>query len=260
MSIIKQIQPFIFSWKGQYENAKRLESQLSEIFDNVVVINSDDDNVPDNWINIGNECYFSDQFRKALEVFNQGDYEFLWHIQADASFDNFEDIVKSADKAYDEYKFGVYAPNVDDTFYVSGKTDVFPLENNLKVVATTDNTCWIFHRDMANDMIDNLDLMKENQLGWGWDLLICAFSHLRRRMVIRDYNYTISHPASTGYKKEQAETEMQTMFNKCNDDLKRVIYFIKANPIVLSELYNIKPPQNNIKDQIYIYDTEAAVR
>lgn len=257
---MKEIQPFIFSWKGQYENAKRLEMQLSEIFDNVIVINSDDDNTPDNWINIGNQCYFSDQFRKALEIFNQGDFKFLWHIQADASYDNFQHIAESAGKAYQDYNFGVYAPNVDDTFYIPEKTDVFPLENNLKVVATTDNTCWIFHRDMADSMLANLDLMKENQLGWGWDLLICAFSHLKGRMVIRDYNFTISHPASTGYKKEQAENEMQVMFYKCNDDLKRVIYHIKVNPPFLSQLYNVKQVGNVPKGQILIYDTEAVIR
>jgi hypothetical protein len=59
---------FIFSWKGQFANAINLEEQLAPFVDNLVVINSDDDNKPEHWINIGNECYFSDQFKKALKV------------------------------------------------------------------------------------------------------------------------------------------------------------------------------------------------
>ena len=91
---------FIFSWKGQFANAINLEEQIAPFVDNLVVINSDDDNQPENWINIGNECYFSDQFRKALEIFNNLDYDFLWHIQADASYDDWDSIIESAKSSY----------------------------------------------------------------------------------------------------------------------------------------------------------------
>ena len=65
---------FIFSWKGQFEKAKQLEKQLSPFVDTYVV-NSEDENAPDKWINIGNECYFSDQFRTALGLFDDSKYD-----------------------------------------------------------------------------------------------------------------------------------------------------------------------------------------
>lgn len=243
-----KIKCFIFSWKGQYENALKLEKQLSPIVD-VTIVNSDDDNKPENWVNIGNECYFSDQFKSALSLFDSEQYDFFFHVQADASYGDWEAILKSAETSFEKYNWGVFAPNVDDTFYISERTDIFDLENNLKVVATTDNTCWFIHKDILNEMKNNLHFMEQNQLGWGWDLLICAFSHLEKRKVIRDYNFTVNHPKSTGYRKEEAEEEMQEMFNKTEGELKQTLYLIKVHPQLLNNYYG---NHNNV----FIYNTE----
>lgn len=241
---------FIFSWKGQFANAINLEKQVAPFVDNLVVINSDDDNKPEHWINIGNECYFSDQFRKALEVANEYDYDVLWHIQADASFEDWQSIVNAAKQTKQKYDWAVYAPNVDDTFYISQRTDVFDLEDNLKVVATPDNTCWMITKEIVDKMNANLHLMDDNQLGWGWDLIICGLAHLEQKKVIRDYNYKINHPKSTGYKKEQAEVEMVQMYTKCPDTLKEAIYYIKVEPKKLSKFYGLE-----LAPQTFTYST-----
>lgn len=254
MEIRMKILCYIFSWKGQYENAVRLENQITSLGVSVKVINSDDDNQPKNWINIGNACYFSDQFRKCLDDFNTKDYDVLWHIQADAKFEDFSKIVDSAKSSFDQYNWGIYAPNVDDTFYISSRTDVFSLKENQKVVATTDNTCWFIHKDIISELNKNLHLMEDNKLGWGWDLLLCGFSHIQKRYVIRDYNYTIDHPSSTGYMKEEAEKEMFDMFNKCPEELKEVIYYIKQNPDGIKRYYNIIN-----QEIVFSYDTERAI-
>lgn len=225
---------FIFSWKGQYQNAVKLEQQLSPLVNKLYVINSDDDNTPEHWINIGNECYFSDQFRKALEIAKTEDYEVFWHVQADASYSDWKAVVDSAAATREEYNWGVYAPNVDDTFYVASKADVVKLDNNMSVVGTTDNTCWLIDKEMIDGVRDNVDLMKDNHLGWGWDLIICGLSHLKGRKVIRDYNFTINHPKSTGYKKDEAEVEMMNMYQKCPENLRQTIYKIKMQPSLLS--------------------------
>lgn len=240
----------IFSWKGQYENALKLEKELSK-YANTLVINSDDDNKEDRWVNIGNECYFSDQFRTALDIFNKSESNVLLHIQADASFDgDWKNIIDSAKDSFVKHNWGVYAPNVDDTFYISQRTDITTVESNLRLVATTDNTCWFVHKDIIEDMNANLHLMESNRLGWGWDLLICSFSHLRKRPVIRDYSFKINHPASTGYMKEQAEQEMFDMFEKCQNEVKRTIYLIKVHPTQISNYYNTE------SNDIIIINTE----
>jgi len=251
----------IFSWKGQYKNALKLEKQLLDSNISTMVINSDDDNQPENWINIGNECYFSDQFRKALEIFNNLDYDFLWHIQADASYDDWDSIIESAKSSYQKYNWGVFAPNVDDTFYISERTDVFDLEDDLKLVATTDNTCWIIHKDMIKQINDNISLMEDNHLGWGWDLLLCSFAHIQKRLVIRDYKFTVNHPPSTGYKKDIAEQEMFDMFNKCPDEIRKSIYFIKQSPNNILSYYDIDLPKTvSPVTSGFVYDTEVMFR
>lgn len=245
---------FVFSWKGQYENAVNLEKQLSKLGVDVVVINSEDNIEKHNWVNIGDDCYFSDQFRKCLDIFNESDADFLWHIQADASYDDWEQVLDSAKSAYEKYDWSVFAPNVDDTFYVSERTDVFNLDDKLRVVATTDNTCWFIAKDIIKDLCDNISLMDNNHLGWGWDLLVCAFAHMKGKYVIRDYSITIDHPKSTGYMKETAEKEMIEMFNKCPNELKQLIYYIKQNPGEIRRYYNILN-----QEIVFSYDTERAI-
>lgn len=245
------IKCFIFSWKGQYENAVKLENQFREIGLVPTVINSDDDNTNPGWVNIGNDCYFSDQFRKALELFVDSGSEFMWHVQADASFDDWKLVLDSAKSSYEKYSWGIFAPNVDDTFYIPERTDVFDLSEKLKVVATTDNTCWIIRRDVIDNLISEISLMQDNKLGWGWDLLLCGFAHMNAKKVIRDYSFTVNHPKSTGYMKEQAEKEMFDMFNKCPEELKKIIYYIKQIPPKICEYYEDAPTD------FIIYDTEA---
>jgi hypothetical protein len=218
----------IFTWKGQFANAVRLQEQISPLMD-VVVINSDDDNTKDGWIDIGNECYFSEQFKTALDLFDSSKYDVLWHVQADASFDDWSPIVESAKSSFELYNWGVFAPNVDDTFYIGSRVDIEPISNNLMFVANTDNTCWFVHKDFIDELKENIHLMDGNNLGWGWDLLICAFSLLDDRIIIRDYSFTVNHPLSTGYMKDQAEQEMVYMYNICPLNVQDKIYRIKTN-------------------------------
>jgi hypothetical protein len=243
---------FIFAWKGQYDNAVKLEEQLSKLDINVTVINSDENNTKNHWVTLNDEDYFSNQFRKALELFDESEYDFFWHIQSDASYEDWNSILVSAEEIYNKYNYGVYAPNVDDTFYISTRTDVYELEPNIKLVGTPDNTCWIIHRDFIDMMKHNMSLMQNNYFGWGWDLIISGFSHLAKRPVIRDYRYTINHPKSTGYKKELAEQEMMEMFLHCQENLKEVIYYIKTYPHKLIKYHNI---ENTVNDNIIIYRT-----
>ena len=66
------IHPFIFNWNRQFEKSCAIEDAVKPIFEKVTVINSDGNNTRDGWIDIGDESYFGDQFRKALELFESG--------------------------------------------------------------------------------------------------------------------------------------------------------------------------------------------
>lgn len=224
-----KIQPFIFNWKGQYEKTLVKEEALNKIFDHVSVINSDDTHEEERWVNIGDDCYYTDQFMKAIELF---DGDVLFHIQGDASYDKLEELVSDAKKYFEEYEWGIYAPNVDYTWYVAENTDIQSLQSNhdnIKMVADTDCTCWFIHKDIINEFLNRKIDMSDQKMGWGVDLCLSALSFIMGRPVIRDYNHTIDHPPGTNYNKDQAANEMNVLWQRLDNEIKETISYIKGD-------------------------------
>lgn len=232
-----QIHSFIFNWRGQYEKAKLKEEQLKRLGIKVTVINSDDNNREDDWVNIGEQAYFTEQFLMALKLF-EGDV--LFHIQADASYDKWEELIEDGKKYYSKYNWGIYAPNVDYTWYDSSRTDIGNIkvsDNNLRMVACPDCTCWFIHKDVITDLRErNID-MSPYSMGWGWDIILPALSFLKSRAVLRDYNHTIDHPPGTNYNKTQAEKEMHALFDSLPNDLKMLFYWIKGDRLQIAKFF-----------------------
>ena len=78
---------------------------MCKIFNKVNVINSDESNEPSEWENVGNDYWFGGQFKKAMEMFT-GDV--LMHIQADASYNNWGELIVDAKKYFSQYKLEKY--------------------------------------------------------------------------------------------------------------------------------------------------------
>lgn len=223
------IQPFIFNWNNQFEKTCTIEDSLKKKFDKIVVINSDDNNTREGWINIGNESYFSDQFRKALELF---DGDVLFHIQGDVSYTNWNQLIEDAKTYIKYYNAGIYAPNIDYTWYSSENTDIQSLESdhpNIKMVSCTDETVWFIRKEIIQEMVNRKVDFSKNTMGWGWDLVLAGICFLKGNPVIRDYNHTIDHPMGTNYDKGKASEEMLYLWNSLDSDLKEVISYIKGN-------------------------------
>jgi hypothetical protein len=233
---IKDIQPFIFNWNNQFEKTCAIEDKLKEIFDDVTVINSDDNNTRDGWVNLGDSAYFTSQFTKALELFRD-DKKVLLHIQGDTEYDNWKQLVDDARKYYNVFEWGVYCPDVTNIWYTPDQTDVNGLESlkhpNIKLVACSDETVWFIHRDIINDFYNRnlLQTMTPEtmKMGWGWDLVMNAVSFIMGRPVIRDYNHQVQHALGTNYNKEEAAKELENLWNNLPDDLKECISYIKGN-------------------------------
>ena len=231
------IQTFIFNWRNQYDNTNKKVEQLKLLDKNPIVINSDDEYKKSDWHNIGEESYFTAQMLKALELF---DGDVLFHIQADASFDNWQSIYDSAEKYFKRYKWGIYAPNVDYTWYVSERTDLdmFNIaQDNLKMVANTDCTCWMIHKDIINEAIKRKIDFSPYKMGWSFDIIYTALSFMKKRPVLRDYEFTIQHPQGTNYNKGVAEAEMHRFYQSLPEEIQRPFSMIKGDRNQLSEYY-----------------------
>jgi hypothetical protein len=175
-----QIHLFIFNWRGQYEKTKEKEKILSSLENvKVTVINSDEAHMDEEWVHLGEQSFFTDQFMMALKLF-EGDI--FWHVQGDASYDKWKELVDDALRYYEKYEWGLYAPNLDYTWYDRTRTDIPGLvvsDKNLKIVACTDCNCWFIHKDIINDFKErNID-MTPYTIGWGWDIIMPALSFLR---------------------------------------------------------------------------------
>jgi hypothetical protein len=222
-----RIVPFIFNWRGQFENACRTQDQLLRIFDRVTVVNSDDHHTRPGWVDIGDESYFAAQFFKALDLF---DGDILFHIQADASYDDWQGVVDNALRHYAAYRWGVFAPHVDFTNWNPARADVqSPLfeDPQLRLVACTDCTCWFIHRDMIEQLLARkAALFFDNKYGMGIDITLSALSYHNRRPVIRDYSHTIDHPRSRGYNTDEARAELARFFERSPADLKPILDMI----------------------------------
>lgn len=238
-----KIQTFIFNWPGVKEGRTHYEltcekvEQLKRISKNPIVINSDDDHKEAAWHNIGDRSFFAAQFLKALDLF---DGDILFHIQADASYDNWLPIYKSAVQYFERYKWGIYAPNVDFTWYTSERTDLdeFNIKHrNLKMVANPDCTCWMIHKDVLNEAVKRKIDFAPYHMGWSFDIVYTALAFMMKRPVIRDYQYTITHPNVTNYSKPQAETEMHDFYNALPEDIQKPFSYIKGDIHKLVEYY-----------------------
>jgi len=222
-----RLHTFIFNWRGQYEKTKEKISQFALLNITPTIINSDEAHNDEGWVNLGESAYFTDQFIKALELF---DGDVLFHIQGDASYNDLGNLIRDAEETFSTYGWGIYAPNVDYTWYDATRTDINSIQlrdKKMKVVACPDCTCWFIHKDIIDDFKNSNIDMSPYKMGWGWDLILPALAFLRRRIVIRDYYHTIDHPPGTNYNKEQAEREMAAFFNSLPDELKLVIHWIK---------------------------------
>ena len=240
------VQVFIFNWRRQYEKTKEKERQFAEQLPGVkvTVINSDEEHEEEGWVNLGEKAYFSELMSKAVELF---DGDVMWHIQADASYDDWSKILDAAKEAFKKYNWGVFAPNVDYTWYDSSRTDINDMrfeDSKLKFVACTDCTCWMMHKDIISDYKSSNVDMRKYPIGWGWDIIFPSFSILRGRPVIRDYSQTVHHPRSSNYDHTNAENEMQQLYNSLPENLRFLFYVLKAERSLVPQIFAKFTDQN----------------
>jgi hypothetical protein len=209
-----RIHPFIFCWKGHYNKALELEKIFLNIFGRVTVINSDENNRPENWINLTDEAYFAEQFVTACNLF---DGDIMFHVQADVSYENWTQVAESAVKYYNKYKFGIYAPNIDFTdvtnVNLSGVENM--QDSNLKLVSNTDCSAWFidgnvieyFKNNFKNDYLNT-------KFGWGICLCLSAICLKIKKLVMRDYSFTLKHPKHRGYNTSLANSACDLFYKK----------------------------------------------
>ena len=209
---------FIFNWKSTLDNVLNYELELKKHNKNYKIVNIVEDYTYSDWIQLDDSFYFTKQFNEAIKNF-KGDFYF--HIQGDVTTNiDFNEIENKMIEIYEKSNFGVYAPNVDWTFWDNKSIIANTTLDYLKLVRTTDCSFWCIHKDIIEEYKKYTQIMEDyNKFGWSVDLLICSLSFLNKRKVLRDYRYTVNHPPSTAYNKTEAELEMHKLVNYLPSDV-----------------------------------------
>lgn len=198
-----KIQAFVFNWVGHESRAAALERALAPLVE-VAVINSEEllaEPHPD-WLHLGESAYFSAQWNQALASF---DADIFFHIQADASCQDFPDLFARARDLFGRYETGILEPHVDHTDFVFDQRRLRCLEPGLFEVPMTDCTCWFIKGSLLRTM-PPVDLSL-NRFGWGICGAMAALCSLQGKLCLRDYTRTVIHPKGRGYPDAPAGTE-----------------------------------------------------
>jgi hypothetical protein len=189
------IRAFIFSWRGHEARACALEDRIGRLVE-TRVINSEEglERRRPHWVHLGEDAYFSAQWNRAVELF---DGDLLFHLQADASHDDFAPIIARAAGLFARRRLGIYEPDVDYTDLRYDRAKLTEIEPGLAQVPMTDCTCWF----VAGDLLRDLPAVEtsRNRYGWGICAAVAALASLRNRPCVRDYSFTVRHPRRRGY-------------------------------------------------------------
>jgi hypothetical protein len=208
---------FVCNWAGHEQHAMELEADLRR-FVNVRVVNSDSAAVarhPD-WHHTAD--FFTNHWNKALELFG-GDV--LFQIQADASFTQFAELFDRCRYAMQRLDCGVYAPQVDYTYWQYTRDLLFEIEPDLCAVPQTDCICWAVRREVI-EQTPRVD-PQTNAYGWGLDCIVCATAMRMNKKVVRDYRFTVDHPRGRGYDSRAAQQQARALLATLPPDLQTLV-------------------------------------
>jgi hypothetical protein len=211
---------FIFNWKLNHENVLNYENIFKEYDIPVTVINSSDNFKKNEWVNIGDESFFSKQWNTLLE-YKKSDSDFIIHIQSDAFFSKNIEFLKKLDDLNSKFpnRIGIYAPNVNFTHHTYDIDKCVPFDTNIYSVTNTDCTYWAISNKLLTEKVPLFDL-DINSVGWGADWFYSAVATIKDMLVLRDYNFMVDHEYKTGYNSELAEFQFRRWVNALPIDIR----------------------------------------
>jgi len=224
-----KIQPFIFNWNGQFDRVIKIEKSLKTAPLPPVVINSDDHNTQEGWVNVGDDFWFAGQMNKAIEMF---DADIMFHIQGDTEYMDWARLASDAEKYMSYYNAGIYSPNLRNTYYGSNKVCLKDFKMNhprIKMVTCTDCTVWFIDKVVINFIKEHqLTLQEYGDTGWGYDILFSAISYLNNMPVIRDHSHCIKHFPGRGYTSNKAWLNFESFKSNQPQNIQELIDLLLA--------------------------------
>jgi len=215
----KRIHAAIISWEGHHDKAHAIAAALVGHVEKLSIIYSNrlghSESGAGNWIQIDDSAFFGRKFKVALATHQ--DEDFLIQIQADASYDDWGNVIALLREAANTRpQLGVWAPNIDWCFWTENNTVISPISRTtLCHVTHTDAIVWAFSREIVTRMHE-LDY-SINNLGWGIDIFATCCAASRGLDVLRDQSICVRHERGSGYGHDEARVQMDAFFQQMND-------------------------------------------
>ena len=208
-----KIHLFVISWTGKREAAEAIVASASRA-DFRTVIYSNASESPEEgtgeWVSVPNAWFFGRKFERALEAFHPEADIFLL-VQADAVLADWNRVIDRCREAFRDETVGVWAPQVDYTFFTDARVVLRPSKVGW-VVAQTDGIVFSFRRSTA-ERLKNLDYSVCN-LGWGIDWAAIVHAHTEGREAHRDTHIHVHHPKGSGYDPAIAHAQMRALLRQ----------------------------------------------
>ncbi|MDH4393602.1 MAG: hypothetical protein QE285_19535 [Aquabacterium sp.] len=213
---MSETEVFIISWPaaGVEKNAEHIAGVLTGHCNHVNVIYSTADEMPrggsGNWIQVSDKKYYGHKFAEILNISRGGR---LLQIHADALHDDWVRVVNAFDDHCDANEHaGVWAPDIDYTFWRTADVIIAKTNDATAYVAQTDCTVWGLTRRVVH-RLKQLNY-SGNNFGWGIDWAAICFAYVNNMTVVRDLSTVVFHPRGSGYANDQATTQLNAFLGQ----------------------------------------------
>jgi len=215
---IDSISVYIFNWHKVSENSLKLYRHISEVVNDVTIINCDETLKLNNTIKniqLDDSHFYGSQYQHAITDVKEN--KILCVIVGDNIAENsFKDIFMNALQIFNKYKVGVYGP-YDKRSGIEGKLSM--LEKGVFNVHHTDCGFWFINPEIVK-VFKNYNFKELTNYGWGIDLITANESLRLGYKVILDHRSTTDQLNwSTNYNWVDAGKQMEKLlhiYNKNN--------------------------------------------
>jgi len=209
---------YVVCWDEVYENVLNIEHSFKSNNIPHKIINSGS-RIKDDWTNVGDIRYYR-QLYKACQDFDRS-YEYMFWLAGDVSYHNWISFLDKANLSISTYNAYAYAPHLTSEPWHEGSSKIINLDFDKQTLVSiqTDGIAVILHRDVVNMLEKYFDFLSSKtditQLtsGWGMDMIWCAYSIYKNKLVIRDNSNILTHPAGSSYNHDKASKELRIVLD-----------------------------------------------
>jgi hypothetical protein len=237
---------YVICWDGSIENCLDIEKQMSISGLDYLIYNVSSKQVDSkNWLKAENVRYYG-HFYNALKDFCSTNYSVFIFNAGDPSYDKLPFYTSKIEKIISNDKeIYALAPNIENDGFAGSASFIedSSIYKNFNLATQTNGIYFAFSRELTIFMKNYLDWATSEEKvkfpdmhsGWGIDIVSCALSIYRNKMVYRDNSITMFHPNTTSTDQSQALGEMYTIL----DTFKEFCSLNNIDPIKIQAIYDV---------------------